>query len=528
MTAAIKSVQIKNFQSHADTEIEFAPTGQLTTIIGPSDNGKTAVFRAVRWTVYNEPRGTDFIRVGTNQARITVVLANGCTVVRERSRKGFNRYILRYAEGKEQVFEGFGDAVPLEIQEALGIRPVVVGDLELNLNMSEQLEGPFLGKHISAPVRAKILGKLAGTEEVDIASKQLNTDIYRRRQDEKNLSAEIAGLREELKKYDYLPELEKTIKQVSALVDTVKDSQQKKNRLEKLWEGLQKVNQQIKSCIVIIDSLEVFVLAASPGSGQVEISTMQRDRLIAEKRKLDEIAAGITAAQNVLTRTAGTIEADLNIHDVQIDVGALDILKELRTKFTAAIEGIQSAEAVLGKAEAIPEAERLHALTTASVERAFRLRAATDNMGNINRQIKLYALAVNCLHPIIEAGATAALVNNKMQQLVSLHPLAANFTAVNSGLRLCVEKIDQLSFVADTKRTLKNLEKRCVKFDSLGERQNGLQRLSRDAAEMTTMAVNFAAQVQNLQNEYQNLLVSAGVCPTCGAEITQFNLKEVV
>jgi len=283
--SAIKSVQIKNFQSHANSEIIFAPTGQLTTIIGPSDNGKTAVFRAVRWVAYNEPRGTDFIRVGTNQAKVIVSLVNGCQVIRERSRKGFNRYILRDATGKEHVFEGFGDTVPLEIQETLGIRPVTVGDMDINLNIAEQLEGPFLGKHVSAPAKAKILGKLAGTEEVDIAAKQLNTDLYRRRQDEKNLNIEIAGLREELKKYDYLLVLESTITQVSALLAAVKENQEKKDRLEKLQGDLQKTDQRIKFCAAIIDSLEMFILAAETPAGRVEIIAMQQDRLIAGRQK---------------------------------------------------------------------------------------------------------------------------------------------------------------------------------------------------------------------------------------------------
>lgn len=528
MTAAIKSAQIKNFQSHADTEIEFAPAGQLTVLIGPSDNGKTAVFRAVRWTAYNEPRGTDFIRVGTNQARITIVLADGRKVVRERSRKGFNRYILRDAEGKEQIFEGFGDAVPLEVQETLGIRPVAVGDLELNLNLAEQLEGPFLGKSVSAPAKAKILGKLAGTEEVDLAVKQLNTDLYRRRQDEKNLNAEITGLREELKKYDYLPELEKTISQVGALLAAVKDNQQKKDRLEKLREGLQKTDQRIKFCTAIIDSLEMFILAAEPPAGKVEISMMRRDRLTAEKRKLDEIAAGITAAQDVITRTAGILEADQNIHDVQIDVGTLDILKELQAKLGTAIGGIRSAEAVLGKTETIPEAERLHALAAIAAERATRLRAAAGNLDNVNRQIERCIDVIDRLRPAAEAEPATALVSDKIRQLTNLRPLAVNFKNVNSELRLCVEKINRLAFVADAENDLKNLEGRYGKLDSLIAKQDGLQHLSRDAADMAAAAGRYAAMVQTLQNEYQDLLVSIGICPTCGAEITQFRLKEVV
>ena len=51
----IKKIIIDNFQSHEHTEIEFGPG--LNVIVGPSDYGKSAVVRALRWVLYNEPRG---------------------------------------------------------------------------------------------------------------------------------------------------------------------------------------------------------------------------------------------------------------------------------------------------------------------------------------------------------------------------------------------------------------------------------------------------------------------------------------
>jgi AAA15 family ATPase/GTPase len=40
----MKKLRIKNFQIHKDLEIEFGP---ITTIVGPSDIGKSAVLRAL-------------------------------------------------------------------------------------------------------------------------------------------------------------------------------------------------------------------------------------------------------------------------------------------------------------------------------------------------------------------------------------------------------------------------------------------------------------------------------------------------
>lgn len=519
----IKSIVLENFQSHVKTVIEPAPAGKLTVIVGPSDSGKTSIIRALRWLFYNVPQGMDFINIKAGAARVIVEYADDRRVIRERHRRNYNRY-----EVDEQKFEGFGSGVPLEVQEVTGVQLITIGDQEFNLNLAEQLDGPFLGKAVSTGARAKVLGKLAGTEEIDYAQKQLNTDIYRRRQEEKNLNTEIAGLQDELKKYDYLPELKRTITQVSVLLVTAKKDQQKKDRLEKLRENLQKAGRQIKNCAALIDSLEMFILAAETPAGRVEISMLQRDRLTAEKQKLDEIATGITAAQNVLVKTTGTIEADQNIYDVQLNVGTLNNLKESQVKLGAAVKGIQSAEAVLGKTKAILDAEWLYSLATIAVERISRLWVAAANLENVNLQIEHCVDIIDRLRPAAEAVPVAALVNNKMRQLFSLHPLAANLKNVNSDFLLCVKKIDWLTFIPTAENVLKNLEGRYGKLDFLIAKQDGLQRLSRDAADMATAANECAATVQTLQDEYQDLLVSFGVCPMCGAEINQFKLKEVV
>ena len=44
---AIESLSLHNFQCHEHLDIAFDP--QLTTIVGPSDVGKTAILRALKW-----------------------------------------------------------------------------------------------------------------------------------------------------------------------------------------------------------------------------------------------------------------------------------------------------------------------------------------------------------------------------------------------------------------------------------------------------------------------------------------------
>lgn len=186
-------LRLQNFQSHVDTEIELAPAGQLTVITGPTDSGKTALIRGFRWVAYNDPQGDSFIRVSAQTCRVTVTLDDGTQVIRERSRGGVNRYILA-RPGEEPVrFESFGTSVPLEIRQALNISELRIEGLPepIRPQLAEQLDGPFLGRHIPATGRAKVLGALAGVDAVDAANKATGTDLYRAAREVERLEAEL-------------------------------------------------------------------------------------------------------------------------------------------------------------------------------------------------------------------------------------------------------------------------------------------------------------------------------------------------
>src|SRR5689334_5936611 len=164
----IRNLRIENFQSHELTELAF--DDGLNVIVGASDQGKSAVIRALRWLLFNEPRGSDFMRVGANNCRITVELADGSRVTRERT-PSRNRYIVRKAEGDEQIYEGFGNGVPKEVSDVTGVAKVMLDeDTETVLHLGTQLEPPFLLAETGS-VKAKAIGRLNGVHIIDAASR---------------------------------------------------------------------------------------------------------------------------------------------------------------------------------------------------------------------------------------------------------------------------------------------------------------------------------------------------------------------
>lgn len=107
----LERIEIFDFEKHASQCVEFDP--KLTTITGPTDAGKSAILRAVRWVCLNQPAGVAMIRQGSAGAEVTVVV-DGHSIRRIRKTAGTNTYEL---DGAELV--AFGLGVPQSIQRLL-------------------------------------------------------------------------------------------------------------------------------------------------------------------------------------------------------------------------------------------------------------------------------------------------------------------------------------------------------------------------------------------------------------------------
>ncbi len=151
-------ILLKGFQAHDRLDVQFDPN--ITTIMGPSDTGKSSLLRAIRWLCLNRPRGNGFIRVGSKGMSVKVRV-DGKTIERERDSSS-NLYSL----GK-QKYKAFGNDVPDAIQSLL------------------QLAEPnFQGQHdslfwlgLSPPELARQLNKLVDLDSIDRITSYLGQHV---------------------------------------------------------------------------------------------------------------------------------------------------------------------------------------------------------------------------------------------------------------------------------------------------------------------------------------------------------------
>ena len=302
----LQRLTIENFQSHEFTEIDFSPG--FNVIIGESDQGKSALIRALRWLIYNEPRGVDFIRVGATYSSVTILLTDGVQVRRERT-PSRNRYYLLIPGQEENIFEGFGSRVPREIQDALGMGKVRLDeDLQGSLNLGEQLEAPFLLAETGS-VKAKAIGRLYGVHIVDAALRETVRDMSRAQQEERYLEERLRQVTASLVNYSDLPELARKVQELSVKLAKIEALTERLDKCLGLKQGKEELDAYIQKVEAIIKGLV--------GLPKFEGSVRELDTLWSRyktstqyRRYLNQAREKVLEAKTVLEATQGLEEAE--------------------------------------------------------------------------------------------------------------------------------------------------------------------------------------------------------------------------
>jgi DNA repair protein SbcC/Rad50 len=165
-------VDIENFQRHQRLTLE--PHDGLTAVVGSSDAGKSAVIRAIRWALLNEPTGLQLIRHGTKQCSVRLVFTNpDIEVLRVRaSTGGVNHWSIK-RDGQQVIsLDAVGQGVPDPIRQAFPVDVWKEFGSAGQLNFGLQKSTPFLVGH-TAGERASILEGISDGI-LDQAASELN------------------------------------------------------------------------------------------------------------------------------------------------------------------------------------------------------------------------------------------------------------------------------------------------------------------------------------------------------------------
>jgi DNA repair exonuclease SbcCD ATPase subunit len=175
---------VENFQTHEKCDIEFDPL--ITTLVGPSDVGKSSLLRALRWCCLNRPRGDGFIRHNSKWMRVRLKV-DDTTIRRERGGSE-NVYALDKAE-----YRAFGNDVPDAIQQRLKV---------CDLNFVGQHDPPFWF-NLSPPELARQLNKMVDLDAIDQVTSRLAQQLRQLATEAKVVDSRLVEAQQEYKDLAY-------------------------------------------------------------------------------------------------------------------------------------------------------------------------------------------------------------------------------------------------------------------------------------------------------------------------------------
>jgi exonuclease SbcC len=231
----LEKLVLRCFQSHEKLVITFDP--KITTIVGESDRGKSAIVRALSWVLFNVPGGADFIKHGEESAKARLRI-NGQWITRERGKE--NVYRL-----DEKEFKAFGTQVPNEISELAQVSEI---------NIQRQFDAPFwfsesngeISRRLNEIVDLGIIDRVLGAAAGKVRSHTSKIDLHEER---------IKQLEEKKESLKFVKELNIQVHKVQEVQTYIDVKNKKFERLDKFistiraQRTLQKENEEFQTIV---------------------------------------------------------------------------------------------------------------------------------------------------------------------------------------------------------------------------------------------------------------------------------------
>lgn len=473
----IKKIILENFQSHKNTEMEFGP--DLNVIVGPSDSGKSAIIRGLKWVMYNEPSGDFFIREGEKECRVTLELSDGTLLQRYRT-KSKNGYKLIDNSGNENIYEGIGLTVPQEIIDVTGIRKIKLDtDSENAINLGEQLEGAFLLTE-KASTRANAIGRLVGVDIVDDALRDVLRDIRSLNQTRKQKEETLQITNDKLSQFDYIDEIKETYSKASSLMEQVHSLNGRIEKLEGINRNLTGLSVEIFNNNAVLKDLENITEAET--------------RLVSLKSKLD-----ILSTYDRISKL---------YRENMIDRDKLKNTIRLLSKFVEKSPLVTTTEL------------RVYKLTDLQ-----RLAASVKKVDGEVERINIVAKKLEKIEHTTNLINSADILSLRYKELKSMRD---KFYKILNSKERGILYLREIQPLLDAKKELQVLEDGSTLLKELSLYQLKYSSIKKETLDLQSAMDKNDENLKNILEKYRNLLQQVEKCPYCLGDIDENTIEHII
>lgn len=278
----IRTVEINNYQSHKKSAFEFVPG--VNVIIGPSDAGKSAAFRAINWLLNNRPLGDGFRSEWGGETRVQLATDEDEVVSRVKS-KSINAYMIGDPTDKPIVLKAFGSDPPEQVNAILAMDAA---------NLQDQSDPPFLLSDSPGEV-AKKLNQAASIDDIDKATSNLKRGHDNTRRDIQSGERWLGEQEQLLEQYTHLDDAERVIEEVE-------DLERQRGSLYTQYTNLQRIVSNIRSANQKLAQIGDVQTASGLLNDAWKVNK-QRDQVQAKHKQLSSLLSRIQTTQTRLNKT---------------------------------------------------------------------------------------------------------------------------------------------------------------------------------------------------------------------------------
>lgn len=222
----ISRLLVSNFQAHKKIDLKFEEG--VNCIVGPTDSGKSSIFRALTFALQNIPKGDFFIRTGADKTLVKVKI-NGHIVSRSRG-KGENLYKL----GKKE-FRAFNKDVPDSIAEIVNMTEI---------NFQGQHDRHFWIAESDAEVNRQ-LNKIVNLQIIDKTLSKATQLINKLRTKKEVLEESIQEKEDFLEEFAWIEDLNDALEQCIEDHNTIVEMEEEQEDLEEFFKSIVELEAQI-------------------------------------------------------------------------------------------------------------------------------------------------------------------------------------------------------------------------------------------------------------------------------------------
>ncbi|MBU5669058.1 AAA family ATPase [Peptoniphilus sp. MSJ-1] len=473
----IDKIELHNFQSHKDTVIEF--DRGLNVILGNSDSGKTAILRAIKWALYNEPRGDYFIRQGEKNVSVKITFSNGAVVERSKT-PSKNAYYLQKPSGEEMRFEGFGTEVPKEIVEITNMYKTVLdsSNTKTILNISEQLDGPFLLNE-QPSVRASAIGRLIGVNYIDDALREVVRDNKRINQDIDLLNKQKEGYKEKLKSFEYIKDYKDSYSKILNIRNEISKLSDKLDKLKNLNDRYKENRDNISKTEVLHNNLKSIDEVEKLYSN-LENKSLKFLNISNIFNRFNKINIGLNSVNY-------TLKSLQNLNTLEDKIKSAETLNHKLINYKRLSNNFITNENLLKRNEDVLKNYR-------------NLNEIENKLNNISLKIEVFNKNLN--------------LNNSIKK-------------VNSSLKIGYDYLEKFKNNEKIEMNLNKINSLSSRLDLVKRINDNILKLENDYKETRNMHKDINIKIKSLSNKYEDLIIKKGICPFCYSEINNESLEHI-